>query len=132
MKRIQASKQKHQGFTLLEVMVAVAIFALAGGAIVKAASEHLSSVSLLKNMTVATWVANNQMTEAVLLSKQQWPVKNNLSGESVMSGRTWYWRQTVNKTPTEGLSQVTVAVFEDSERKRQITSVSTFVVKESQ
>ncbi|GLR71450.1 type II secretion system minor pseudopilin GspI [Agaribacter marinus] len=122
---------KQRGFTLLEVMVAVAIFAIAGGAIVKAASEHLSSVSLLKNTTVATWVANNQITEAVLLSKRQWPVKNNLSGESKMNERTWYWLQTVSKTPTNGLSQVTVTVFDDAQRQDAITSVSTFVVKES-
>ncbi|MGQ8366510.1 type II secretion system minor pseudopilin GspI [Glaciecola sp. 1036] len=123
---------EQSGFTLLEVLMAVAIFALAGGAIVKAAGEHLRSVNALRNITVATWVANNQLTNTSILNRRQWPAKNNLRGESEMANRKWYWLQTVSKTQDDELNQVTVTVFEDEQRKQPITSVSSFIARETQ
>lgn len=118
------------GFTLLEVLVAMAIFAIAGGAILKAASEHIHSVSLLKNMTTATWVANNQLTQALIENKRRWPARNNLTGETEMTNRTFYWRQTVTKTQDDDLNQVLVQVYLDEERAQPVTSVTTFIARE--
>ena len=120
----------NRGFTLLEVLVAMAIFAIAGGAIIKAASEHTRSVAMLKNITTATWVANNQLTQTLIENKRRWPARNNLTGESEMTNRTFYCRQTVNKTQDEELNQVTVEVFLDPERNQSVTSVTTFIAKE--
>lgn len=121
----------HQaGFTLLEVLIAVAIFALAGAAVVKGAAEHLSAVSMLKNITFATYVANNQLTETSIRTKRTWPPKNNLTGETEMAQQRWYWQQTVSKTVDEDLLQVTVTVFENEDLTGSITSVTTFMAKE--
>lgn len=121
----------HQaGFTLLEVLIAVAIFALAGAAVVKGAAEHLSAVSMLKNITFATYVANNQLTETSIRTKRTWPPKNNLTGEAEMAQQRWYWQQTVSKTVDEDLLQVTVTVFENEDLTGSITSVTTFMAKE--
>lgn len=120
----------YTGFTLLEVLVAMAIFAIAGGAILKAASEHIQSVSLLKNMTTATWVANNQLTQALIENKRRWPARNNLTGETEMTNRTFYWRQTVTKTQDDDLNQVLVQVYLDEERNQPVTSVMTFIARE--
>ncbi len=127
---VQSTSKQQAGFTLLEVLVAMAIFAIAGGAIIKAASEHTQSVSLLKNITTATWVANNQLTQALLENKRRWPARNNLDGETDMTNRTFYWRQTVAKTQDEDLNQVIVQVFLDEERNQPVTSVSTFIARE--
>ena len=64
---------KQKGLTLLEVMLALMIFALAGTAAVKVATEHLNGVSQIENMTFATWVANNRLTQVQL--ETQWPPK---------------------------------------------------------
>ncbi|MEP2652947.1 MAG: type II secretion system minor pseudopilin GspI, partial [Paraglaciecola sp.] len=53
-------KHSSSGMTLLEVMVALLIFALTATAIMKAASEHLTTVSQIEDITFATWVANNR------------------------------------------------------------------------
>jgi general secretion pathway protein I len=125
------NKLTHQrGFTLLEVLIAVAIFALAGAAVVKGATEHLNAVSMLKNMTFATYVANNRLTETSIRASTTWPPKNNLKGDSEMAERTWYWEQTVLKTVDEDLLQVTVTVFENEDLSGSITSVSTYMAKE--
>ncbi|MFC4698616.1 type II secretion system minor pseudopilin GspI [Glaciecola siphonariae] len=128
--RLRAGFIKNAGFTLLEVLIAVAIFALAGAAVVKGAAEHLNSVGMLKNLTFATYVANNQLTEASMRAKVTWPPKNNLKGESEMAQRTWYWEQQVLKTADEDLLQVSITVYENEDFTGSITSVSTFMAKD--
>ena len=77
--------------TLLEVLVALFIFALTGTAIMKAASDHLTGVGQIEDITFATWVADNRLTQLHLDTK--WPIKNNQKGELEMAGRKWYWQQ---------------------------------------
>jgi general secretion pathway protein I len=118
---------KVKGLTLLEVMVALLIFALTGTAILKAAGEHLSSVGQIESVTFANWVASNRLNQLQL--ENTWPPKNNLKGSMEMADRTWYWQQTVTKTNDNDLRAVTVAVGEDEGYGSTVTSVTTFVAK---
>lgn len=117
------------GFTLLEVMVAMFIFAVAGAAIVKTTTEHINSVGKLEEITFATWVANNQLTRASLQSEKAWPPKNNERGSVEMLDRTWYWQQEVQGTADADLKAVIITVGNDPEYKGSIISVTTFVAK---
>ena len=116
-----------RGLTLLEVMVALLIFALTGTAVLKAAGEHLSSVGQIESVTFANWVASNRLNQLQL--DTTWPPKNNLKGTMEMADRTWYWQQTVAKTNDNDLRAVTVSVGEDQSYKSSVTSVTTFVAK---
>tara|TARA_Y100001968_G_scaffold305707_1_gene321826 strand:- start:1611 stop:2090 length:480 start_codon:yes stop_codon:yes gene_type:complete len=115
------------GLTLLEVMVALLIFALTGTAVLKAAGEHLSSVGQIESVTFANWVASNRLNQLQL--DTTWPPKNNLKGTMEMADRTWYWQQTVTKTNDNDLRSVTVSVGEDDSYDSSVTSVTTFVAK---
>lgn len=117
------------GFTLLEVMVAMFIFAVAGAAIIKTTSEHINSVGKLEEITFATWVANNQLTRASLLSEKTWPPKNKDRGSVEMLDRTWYWQQEVQATVDEDLKAIIITVGNDPEYTGSITSVTTYVAK---
>lgn len=116
-----------RGLTLLEVMVALLIFALTGTAVLKAAGEHLSSVGQIESITFANWVASNRLNQLQL--DNTWPPKNNLKGTMEMADRTWYWQQTVAKTNDNDLRAVTVSVGEDDSYRSSVTSVTTFVAK---
>lgn len=120
-------QHRQRGLTLLEVMVALLIFAVTGSAILKAAGDHLSGVGMIQDMTFATWVANNRLTNIQLEST--WPPKNNLKGSQEMAGRTWYWTQLTEKTIDADLLKVEVTVSEDEAQKRSITTVTTFIAK---
>ena len=81
---------KARGMTLLEVMVALAVFAIAGLAVMKTASEHLSGLNYLEQKTLATWVVENQLVQQKLEGK--WPGDSWVEGDEEMAGQTWYWR----------------------------------------
>ncbi|WP_281268918.1 type II secretion system minor pseudopilin GspI [Alteromonas aestuariivivens] len=119
-----------RGMTLLEVMVALLIFALTGTAVLKAASNHLNSVGQVEQITFATWVANNRLNELKLTN--QWPPKNNLKGSMQMADRTWYWQQTVKKTNDDDLRAIDIIVGLDERYESTLTTVTTYVAKPSE
>lgn len=116
-----------RGMTLLEVMIALFIFALTGGAIMKAASEHLNGVGQIEEVAVATWVANNQLN--LLQLDRPWPLKNNQKGKVEMADRTWYWVQTVKDTADSDFKSVEISVTLQSNYEDSITTVVTYFAK---
>ncbi|MBT1065844.1 type II secretion system minor pseudopilin GspI [Bowmanella sp. Y26] len=113
--------------TLLEVMAALLIFAMAGTAIMKAAGEHLHNIGMIEEVTLATWVANNRLTQVHL--EGRWPPQNNQRGHVEMAHRTWYWKQIVKETADKQLRQIEVEVRLDEQASQAITSVSTYFTK---
>jgi general secretion pathway protein I len=77
----------NRGFTLLEVLVALAIFATAAIATIRSVSQHINTLNFLEEKTFASMVADNQMT-LVALSKSK-PSKKK--GKESLAGRDWYW-----------------------------------------
>ncbi|KXS36419.1 MAG: Type II secretory pathway, pseudopilin PulG-like protein [Idiomarina sp. T82-3] len=101
-------KRNNRGFTLIEVMVAIAIFAMAALAAVSAASGHLNSLSTIQQRTFAQYVAANRLTELNLTTT--WPLKDNQRGSERQGGVEWQWRQQVVETVTPNVVAVTIEV----------------------
>lgn len=97
-----------RGFTLLEILVAMAIFATAGLAIMQTSSAHIRALSQLEELTFAGYVANNQLQLAML--DTQWPPKEQSTGEVEMANRKWLWQQQVSKPGDEDLRLISVSV----------------------
>jgi general secretion pathway protein I len=79
--------RQQRGFTLLEVLIALAIVAMSVGALLGTITSSASNVIYLKDKTLAEWVALNRLTEVRI--DQQMPGKGNRSGNSVMAGQRW-------------------------------------------
>jgi general secretion pathway protein I len=98
--------QKSHGFTLLEVLIALAIVAMSVGALLGTVTSSASNVIYLKDKTLAEWVALNRLTE--LRIDQNMPDKGKRSGNSTMGGSRWVWEEEVIELPIEGLFRIDV------------------------
>jgi general secretion pathway protein I len=97
-----------RGFTLIEVLVALAIVALGMAALMTALGSSADSVSYQRDKTFAEWVALNRVEE-VRLALQR-PTKGKSEGEAEMAGRKWRWAQEVLETEVKGILRVDVSV----------------------
>ena len=100
------SRISQHGFTLLEVLIALAIVAMSAGALLGTVTSSASNVSYLKDKTLAEWVALNRLTEIRI--GQQFPVTGKRTGKTDMAGIKWQWEQEVTELPFKGLFQVDV------------------------
>ena len=115
------------GFTLIEVLLAMSIFSIAGIALLSTADTHMNNLSILEKKTYADWVASNQLVEVNLTKK--WPPKNNKKGKEELVGHTWFWTQQVLKTNDADMRAVRVEVRLDENDKLALTSLTTYIAK---
>lgn len=95
-----------RGFTLLEVLIALAIVALSAGALLGSVTSSASNVIYLKQKTLAEWVALNRLTEIRIAVDMPSPGKRK--GSSTMGGMRWEWEEEVSELPIEGSFRVDV------------------------
>ncbi|MGH8132773.1 MAG: type II secretion system minor pseudopilin GspI [Steroidobacteraceae bacterium] len=96
------------GFTLIEVLVALAIVAIGMAAVLETLSSSADVVSYLRDKTFANWVALNQIA-TVRLAVQQ-PAMGKSDGDVDLAGRKWHWHQEVNGTQVPGMARIDVSV----------------------
>lgn len=99
---------KHEsGFTLIEVMVALAILAVVAVAASRASSAYLSSVDVLRTRTLAHFVAQNAAAD--LRIQETWLTANRTQTINAQ-GRDWQVVMTVSDAITPALKEVNIAV----------------------
>ncbi|HHC75167.1 MAG TPA: type II secretion system protein GspI [Thiothrix sp.] len=106
--RLVTKKKQLTGFTLVEVIVALAVVAVALGAIVQTVGNANRNAARLTEETLARWVANNHLTRLRL--EKTWADVGTQTGEETMAGQTWYWQQTVTQTPDADLRKIEIQV----------------------
>ena len=97
---------KQRGFTLIEVMIALAIVALSVGALLGTITSSASNIIYLKDKTLAEWVALNRIAEIRI--GQQMPDKGKRTGTAEMGGMRWQWEEEVIELPVKGMFRVEV------------------------
>lgn len=113
-----------RGMTLLEVLVALAVFATAALSVMKAVSQHLNTLGYLEEKTFAAMVADNELAKVRLSGEIPTAVKR---GKSELAGREWYWSIKSTKTADGFLRALDVTVATDAERKQSIVTLRTYV-----
>lgn len=116
-----------KGFTLIEVMLAMAVFAIAGVALVGVADNNARNVGYLEKKMLANWVASNQLVNTHL--NTNWPPKNNRKGDVEMAGRKWFWSQKVIKTQNNDMRSVVMEVRLNEDDEAPLSTLTTYVSK---
>src|SRR5262249_48633317 len=97
-----------RGFTLVEVLVALAILAVALTAGMRAVAQSSDGATLLKHRTLALWVAQNRLAVAQLASP--WPEPGFRNGEAEQANTRFVWRETVSGTPNPAFRRIEIVV----------------------
>ncbi len=121
---IPRSNRTTRGFTLLEVMVALAVAAIGLGAVAKSMTANVDVSDRLKQRTLATWVASNRLAE--LRMYRQFISNGGQSGKAEMGGYEWFLEEKYSATADPNISRVDIRVFQN-ETSRDVVSITSYV-----
>jgi general secretion pathway protein I len=108
MRTIRTLYKKSSGFTLIEVMVAMAIVVLGLAAAISSVSQMLDAGNTMRQRTYASWIAQNKIVELRLTNVT--PDISQVSGEIDYADHEWSWRTTISETGIDNLYRVDVQV----------------------
>lgn len=106
-----------KGFTLIEVMVALAVITLGLAAVIKTVTSTTSNTIHIRDKTFAYWVAQNQLAEIELTSGS--PKPGFTDGEEELAGLTWHWTRKIEGTEDPDTNRVEVSVRKDKDKSAQ-------------
>ena len=109
------------GFTIIEVMIALAILALSLTAMAVTVSGSLSNATTLQERTYASWIAQNRIVEMRLAGVV--PRVGVTSDDVEYASGDWSWEAVVAETGIDNLWRVDVSVFraDSDEAVRTVT-----------
>lgn len=116
----------HVGFTLIEVLVALAIVSIALLAALRAAGQGTSNVEALRSRLLAGWVAENVLAEQ--RARGDWPPPGIQRGAEQQGGIAFAWREEVIATPNARFRRVDIRVFAPPGETQQLSHLTGFLV----
>lgn len=115
-----------RGFTLIEVVVALAILGIGMLAVFKTIGDTVNNVQVLRDRSFAEWIADNRITEIRLSGEM--PSVEETAGEVEFAGRQWHWVSKVSQTQVRGLRRIDVSVRRDEDPENSsIVTLAGFV-----
>ncbi len=114
-----------RGFMLIEVLVALFIVALLMAALIKSTTDSTRDIIVLKNKTIASWVASNIVAniELGLISPN---TSNKQSVKIPMLGQTWYGAINFQNTDQKNVWKINIAVKPTSFSTQSVVHVVTY------
>lgn len=106
-----------KGFSLIEVIVALAIVAISLGAVIHAVGVAANHETIIGEKTFARWVAMNQIAKAQL--EHAWPAIGKTSGDEEMAGATWFWEQKTLSTQDQDVRRVELSVWNQTHQQEE-------------
>lgn len=97
-----------RGFTLLEVLIALLILAIALFALIRAAGSSVTNFAELRDRTLAGWVAANMLAETRL--KNAFPDPGKSDGDLKYAARDWRWELVVQSTEEPRIRRLDIRV----------------------
>ena len=119
--------QSESGFTLMEVLVALSVLAIALSAIIQSVSTNSSHAGYLREKTMAHWVAMNRVAE--IQSMNEYPATGNKRGTEEMAGHEWHWQTTVVDSGVENVRRIEVEVKLSKDDKSNLSSLVALIGK---
>lgn len=114
----------HHGFTLIEILVALAILAIALTALAGSSQTLTSNQARMQEKTIALWVAEDRLNEYRIT--QQWPPATTQTGKRALAGSEWQWTTRRNTTSSSDIYHLSVDVVNVNEADRIVLTLDTY------
>ena len=116
---MSAARQSEAGFTLIEMLVALAIFSLAALALLRLGGATATNSARLQDQAIAQIVARNIAVET--LTDPEPPPFGTVTGEAVNAGRRWIWTRSTGRSPEARIQQIEIRVTDTAGGPGQAT-----------
>jgi len=110
------------GFTLIEMLVALAIVAIALSTISSSFVTMVSNSDSLKERMLARWIAENRIVEIHI--KTPWPASGDQEGSLEYAGYDWKWNAYIKPSPDPDFRRLQVDVRRANEDNAAASVVS--------
>ena len=110
-----------KGFTLLEILVALAFLSIALVAGLKTSGTAVRNATGLKVRTLAHWVTANRAAELEL--DKNWLALGTTHGKELMADHLWYWTVVAEKTPDPDIRRAELSAGLEEKGDPQATMV---------
>lgn len=107
--KISKLQRRHDGFTLLETLVALAILAIALAAVMRATGAGTNHAEAMRMRVLADWVAQNRLAQHAARGDFLPPGIQN--GEETQAGIRLLWKEEIGVTPNPSFRRIEVSVY---------------------
>ncbi len=121
------NRRQSRGFTLIEVLVALVILAVALAAASRASAMMADSSTVLRERLLASWVAQNRLAE--LQARRAWLEAGTHEGEVEQAGVKMIWRETVTTTPNRAFRRIEIRVGAAGRVDHALASLTGYLVR---
>ena len=120
-------RREARGFTLIEILIAIAILAVALAATTRAAGVATDGALETRHRLLATWAAENRVAE--LRARQAFPDPGTTKFSVAQGGLALAVEETVANTANPTIRKVDLAVSDARDTHRVITRLTAYVAQ---
>lgn len=127
-RRIRSKAAGQRAFTLLEIMVALAIIGIAMITLLSLGNRSIAVHSRLQHMTQATLLAQQKMAETELEARNKGVAQlADSTGEFAEPFTDYRWRIAITGTPLPVVQMVTITVLWGEEERNESVDIISFL-----
>lgn len=123
---MKINNQALKGFTLIEVMIALSIFAVMAATISRTASQNADTVLYLEEKTLASFVAENRLNKIKLTG---YPAATQTKDSEEMANREWHIVTKVEDMSFPNFRKIEVSVAKMSDKENPLINLTGFMGK---
>jgi len=121
--------KRGRGFTLIEIMIALAIFAVVSAALIRNASLTVQQTGMIRERTLAWWVAENHLNElrSAPRTEQNYPSIGRDRVSVRMADRDWELLVEVKETENKNMRRIEITAYNENDLEAALVTLSGFL-----